>query len=341
MREFVGVRSQFAQSTSLKRELAVFTRIAILSLRERLNPTSFRIAHPDEGDSVVAVRNEIKELEWLSNEGHVFDPGVEADQSLLDDEEYKRLLDLEAKFRGDSEYITGELFSALEKCQVRRSEILRNIVRSREPISEYVGMSLYSSLEESLASQLNDVLYLVDEHSIRRISVQLRLVESLDAYPILSGAIRITQKENCAKQDVVRLVLNKLPVPDESVSWEQIIEYRSDPDSQSKFLALRHWMSEVARAELTPAEVEEKLEYLIDQYQQHMRLHRMKTNVGTLETVVTTGAEFLGDLVSFKWGKAAEALFSLRRRRVALLEGELTAPGNEVAYIVKARETFS
>lgn len=100
-------------------------------------------------------------------------------------------------------------------------------------------------------------------------------------------------------------------------------------------------MSEVARAELTTAEVEEKLEYLIDQYRKHMRLHRMKTNVGTLETVVTTGAEFLGDLMSFNWGKAAEALFSLRRRRVTLLEGELTAPGTEVAYIVKARETFS
>jgi len=45
--------------------------------------------------------------------------------------------------------------------------------------------------------------------------------------------------------------------------------------------------------------------------------------------------------VSFKRGKAAEALFSLRRRRVALLERELTAPGSEVAYIVEARETFS
>jgi hypothetical protein len=67
----------------------------------------------------------------------------------------------------------------------------------------------------------------------------------------------------------------------------------------------------------------------------------MKMNVGTLETIVTTGTEFLGDLVSFKWGKAAEALFSLRRKRAALREGELTAPGNEVAYIVKARETFS
>lgn len=96
----------------------------------------------------------------------------------------------------------------------------------------------------------------------------------------------------------------------------------------------------MARAELTPAEVEEKLEYLIDQYQQHMKLHRMKTNVGTLETVVTTSAEVLGDLFSFKWGKAAQALFALKRRQVALLEGELTAPGNEVAYIVKARERF-
>jgi hypothetical protein len=143
------------------------------------------------------------------------------------------------------------------------------------------------------------------------------------------------------KTVVIQLALKSLPIPDESTSWEQIIEYRSDPDSRSKFLALRHWMSEVARAELAPAEVEEKLEYLIDQYQKHMRLHRMKTNVGTLETIVTTGAEFLGDLVSFKWGKAAEALFSLKRRQVALLEGELTAPGNEVAYIVKARETFS
>lgn len=142
------------------------------------------------------------------------------------------------------------------------------------------------------------------------------------------------------KGNVVQVVLKSIPVPDESVSWEQIIEYRSDSDSQSKFLALRHWISEVARAELTPAETEEKLQYLVDQYQQHLNLHRMKTNVGTLETIVTTSAEVLGNLVSFKWGKAAQTLFAIKRRKMALLEGELTSPGREVAYIVKARERF-
>jgi len=170
--------------------------------------------------------------------------------------------------------------------------------------------------------------------------MQLRNSYNYDAYPVSALNDFTSTQTQGRKEDVVKVTLNALPLPDESISWEQIIEYRSDPDSRSKFLALRHWMSEVARAELTPAEVEEKLEYLIDQYQKHMKLHLMKTNVGTLETIVTTGAEFLGDLVSFKWGKAAEALFSLRRRQVALLEGELTAPGSEVAYIVKAMETF-
>lgn len=178
------------------------------------------------------------------------------------------------------------------------------------------------------------------QYYVRQMSIQLRVLDRIDAYPILSEIVPQIISPQAAKSDVIDVVIKALPMPDDTVSWEQIIEYHSDPDSQSKFFALRNWMSEVARSELAPPEVEEKLEYLLDQYQRHMKLHRMKTNVGTLETVVTTGAEVLGDLVSFKWGKAAEALFSLRRRKVTLIEGELRAPGNEVAYIVKAREAF-
>ena len=162
----------------------------------------------------------------------------------------------------------------------------------------------------------------------------------MDAYPSLSLGELLTPKTKVDKTETVNIAINALPIPDETTSWEQIIEYRSDPDSQGKFLDLRHWMNEVARGDLTPIEVEEKLEHLISKYQRHMKLHRMKTNTGTLETIVTTGAEVLGDLVSFKWGKAAAALFSLKKRNIALLEGELTAPGSEVAYIVKANETF-
>lgn len=94
-----------------------------------------------------------------------------------------------------------------------------------------------------------------------------------DAYPILPADICLPE-DTSAKNEVIRIVLNALPVPDEQTSWEQIIEYRDDPDSQSKFLDLRNWMTEIARNELTPNEAEEKLEYLLSQ-RSSARFHLM------------------------------------------------------------------
>jgi hypothetical protein len=180
-----------------------------------------------------------------------------------------------------------------------------------------------------------------DYLATRYTAIQLRELEQVEAYPIIYTEPHSIQKTKEVKTDIVQIAFNTLPVPDDTTSWEQIIEYRSDPDSQNKFLDLRHWMSEVARGELTPVEVEEKLEYLISQYQRHMKLHRMKANQGVLQTIVVSPAEFAENLIKFKWGQIAQNLFSIKQRRIALMEGELTSPGSEVAYIVKAKETFS
>ncbi len=143
------------------------------------------------------------------------------------------------------------------------------------------------------------------------------------------------------KSDVLHLVLNHLPTPDDSVSWEQILDFRSDPDSKTKYWALRNWIGEMARAELSPYEIEEKLEHLIHEYEQHIRLHRMKYNAGTLELVVTMIPEFLEDLIKFKWKETAQLLFRLQKRRLNLMETELKAPGREIAYLFKAKESFT
>jgi hypothetical protein len=235
------------------------------------------------------------ELAWLQENGIVFEPQYEEMALLRNNPEFLRFMKLER-----------EQLSEL-------SEQLLTAVKSDE--------SLDSESSLSQSSEVGSLLRRMMNATVRTVSVELRELYQIEAYPLLSDDLLLSLEAQSKKTSVIQLALKSLPIPDELTPWEQIIEYRSDPDSRSKFLALRHWMSEVARAEITPAEVEEKIEYLIDQYQKHMRLHRMKTNVGTLETIVTTGAEFLGDLVSFKWGKAAEALFSLKRRQVALLEG--------------------
>jgi hypothetical protein len=88
-------------------------------------------------------------------------------------------------------------------------------------------------------------------------SVQLRLLDQVDAYPVWAPELAAK-----GKSDAIKIVLRSLPLPDEKTPWEQILEYRNDPDSRQKFFALRNWMSDVARSNLTPIEIGEKFNFL-------------------------------------------------------------------------------
>lgn len=135
-------------------------------------------------------------------------------------------------------------------------------------------------------------------------------------------------------------MLKAFPLPDDSVPWEQIIDFRNDPDSFGKFMAIRSWMSDVAKSNLSPIEIEQKIEWLLHEYQHHMKVHKMKISASTLETVVVSVAEFTENLVKLNFGKAAKALFAIKNKKVQLLEAELKAPGREIALIANANETF-
>jgi hypothetical protein len=99
---------------------------------------------------------------------------------------------------------------------------------------------------------------------------------------------------------------------------------------------------------LKPSEVEEKLEALLSSYEEHMRLHRIKTRWDILRTLVLAEVGFitggwltgLGALPGIA-GMVTAPLYSVKQRKMALLEEERKAPGKEVAYIIKAKETFS
>jgi hypothetical protein len=214
------------------------------------------------------------------------------------------------------------------------------VFQSLFSLDEIARLNLLKSLAPSI-EQYRHMVKLFSEFAARTLSAQIREINASDAYPILPTLSRSPTPNAATKNDVVQIVLKAMPTPDESVSWEQIIEYRNDPDSAGKFWGLRNWMNEVAKSSLSATEIEDKLEYLMYQYQQHINLHKLKTNTGTLETVIVTGAEILENLMKVNWGKIAKGLFALKHRQISLLECELNAPGKEVAYIIKARNIFS
>ena len=56
--------------------------------------------------------------------------------------------------------------------------------------------------------------------------------------------------------------------------------------------------------------------------------------------LVVTTAEIAESLVKFQWSNIAKKLFEVRHKQIDLMKAEMTLPGREVAYIVKARERF-
>jgi hypothetical protein len=141
--------------------------------------------------------------------------------------------------------------------------------------------------------------------------------------------------------DVVQIAINKLPLPDQTTPWEQIFDYRNDPNTQQSLFSLRRWMRKISEQNLPSHEIEEELEWLINEFQTHMKLHKMKSNTETMETLIKVPLELLENLVKFNFSKIPDPLFAIKKRQLSLMEAEINAPGKEIAYIIKTNEAFS
>ena len=336
MYDFVGLigRLEFRR-VSLKRLALMFQQVGIPGAeRERETEELFfgRGHHSPALD----------ELEWLIDQGIVIDPDAKfANSNFItssDDEKQvaKKLKNLERQYNNLLEFIRHSSNKNKKESKASgRKKLSRSkrIIKPKE-ITVEVVTDEYEKMRMTILAALQK------DYQKIRLSIVLRDLYHFNAFPVTSPFIFLPLTNPIVVPDVVQIALLKIPMPDDSTPWEHILEYRSDPDTQAKFLDLRAWMNELARAKLTPIEIEQKLEHLMSQYQRHMRVHKMKTNAGRLETCLTISTEFLEELIHFRPSKAVKALFSLKHRKIALLEAELTVPGREVAYLIKAQDTF-
>jgi hypothetical protein len=337
--EFIGAKSAIdiltdttilptSEQTLFKKEALMFNRIAvpllasILPVIRSINPESISL---------------ITEIEWLLEQGIVFEPNTaEINMAGKNNEaEIYRLLEHNYMKPVNTYFKSGEFDSVQRFNDSEPDQVIKEI-----------GLDAYIEKRKQV---LGHWMCLVNagQYYTRRICIQLQEANGLNVTPIFSRNLDVPAALNKKKNEVIEIILSALPMPDESTAWEQIIEYRSDPDSYKKFLSLRSWVSEVARMELKPNEVEEKLISLINDYQNHMKTHKIKTRLDTLKTIVIaevgfiTGGWFTGlGALSGIVGMVVAPLYSIKQRQISLMEEEQKAPGKEVAYIIKAKETF-
>jgi hypothetical protein len=159
--------------------------------------------------------------------------------------------------------------------------------------------------------------------------------------PFYSGQFQPRLLRFGRSETVIRLVLDNLPIPKSNVEWSQILEFRADPASRMQLAQLRSWVADMAAGSFTAAHIQDKLEFALMEYQQHIEYHKMKYDRGLLEIIVVATAEVLEELAHGKFSKLASKLFQVFREEASLLEAERSAPGRAVAYIQTAESRFS
>ena len=307
---------------ALKQMTIMFNRIAFQGLRIMLRNTQF--ITPEFA----------RDRARLAEMGILFEPDMQRLQT-SDDDDYRKTVSF---LMNDANEIlkpfglTVEEMIAARKDEEKKSEVRQKMA---QPPS-------------TLASNIGDPRKLIETEQrltvnvTRLFALQLRKREGLDAYATIpSGDNTLDQDDQrSTKHDVMKIAV-VVPVPDERVSWQDIFQYREDPDSQNKFFELKEWMSDVAAGSLVPAEVGQKLEFLLDRYRELLETHQIQINWTRFEAYVVTTGDVLRDLNAFRQSQQGSTLFSVEGRKLALLEGELMSAGSEVAFVIPAKSMFS
>lgn len=307
MDEYVGVAPQSVLA-GIKRHLVFFDKIAVVHAHDR--DWTFRTEDP----SLAA------DLDWLENKRVVF--------------RVEEFLNQECGF----EFVRRPRGDRRKGVFIRPAKVPKHKIE--EMRHDLLGLPFLKKFDGKTIREINAG---IDDLSCRweaqRLSsaMDVRAVSLLPPRPEISELLGISTTAG----DVLRVVLKGIPEPSDVTSLEDVLQFRQQSESKEKLFAFRRWVQTMIDKRLPEREIAEELEWMIHQYEEYIRLQKLKVDRGIVEIVVTTTAEVAEDLVKIRWGTLSNRLFVLGHRKIDLMEAELKAPGREIAYVVHAREVFS
>lgn len=316
---------------NLKKKLLLFDYLAVNHLEETME-MSWNIKKQEQLAEYHTVADD---LEFLIDEGLVLDPGSVFDHMPLpediknDASVFDEWATLAFAYKDHTD-ASKELKKTAEMVNSRPGNPSEAVMKN------YRDFAIHATYMKTAFFQISAIVS----------AKQLRKVHHIQASAILPDRlitpVSIKKEPNLESPDtdLVEIVLNRIPMPDDMTPWERIIEFRNDPDTRGFLQGLRLWMTDMASQSLSPAEASEKLEWLIFQRERHLKAHHMSVNSRSFGALFVKSIEVAEDLAKFRWGKVANGLASLVDRKASLIKYEVEAPGQEIHYLMKTEKEF-
>ena len=236
-----------------------------------------------------------------------------------------------------SEYKTSQFNSDKEK--YGNEQVTKYALKAWELSSNFTTKD--KSFEETFVDFLERFRE-VGQLNTRVYSLVLNKKEQSFYTPIIrSNYYNFATSELYSSSTVLSVLFKKFPTITENFELEKFIEFKSDPNTQLKLGRLKEWVLEMSRKDYSEKEIEQKIDFLLQEYTSQLELHKIKYRLGKIESIVTISLEVLENLVKLNFSKAAKVLFDLTRNDLALLEAEQQMTGRELALIHQLNEKNS
>lgn len=242
--------------------------------------------------------------------------------------------------REDLRYLINELELLEEKGYVFNAWLPSPVALNKN--IDFKKFSQEFDMLSKLIQQTNDI-QLSYEAAARFCALSLNNQENQPDFisvPLIKR-LTIPSEDKITQSDVLRIIIENIPIPNDTTPWESIFEFKKDPDNQGKFAGLKLWVNKVLKSEYSLQETKDELQHLIYQYQKSLDIHKIKYQKGVFQSIIVGTAELLENTVRLKFSNIAKGLFAAQTEKADLLSLELNSPGNEVSYIYETKQAFS
>lgn len=152
-----------------------------------------------------------------------------------------------------------------------------------------------------------------------------------DCTPVIHFSDNLNQ--NIDKQSIVNLIIKKFPFIDDTIEWQKIMEFKTDIDAKNKLNSLKNWLIDISKNNYTTNEIEQKLDYFIDEYESLLKLHKLKIKYKKFDLILNATIGTIENLIKLNLTDIGKNLLTLKEDEINLKIDEKNLKGQEVAYI--------
>jgi len=158
---------------------------------------------------------------------------------------------------------------------------------------------------------------------------------------VVAGQLREHNVDDPTNSAVWKVVIAEMPLLNLQVPWRDVLDFRNDGQTQHLSRSLRRWVRKTVSENLSPAQLEDEMRYLICEYEKQVKIAGMKADIAALEFMIPHDANVDSQMVEQNFSRLSGlANIIIQNRKLELLDAEIKATGRELALIPQLRKRF-